>query len=124
MESLDPLIELLHRHRTPEDFSSRYSWVKEDFERSFYSKRAKLKVDLIETIDDFPASHSGDHDGYGRVLFRDIVAFLDHRERRLMLALRQGRTISEIAACDGLTGHAAVSRRVKALKRKIKALLR
>jgi hypothetical protein len=42
MESIDPVLELLCTHRTHEDFSSRLSWIKEDFERSFYSKRAQV----------------------------------------------------------------------------------
>ncbi len=54
LESLDPVVELLHRHRAHEDFSGANSWIKEDFERSFYSKRAKLKVDLVETIETHP----------------------------------------------------------------------
>ena len=44
MESLDPLLDLLHSHPAHEDFSSQYSWIKEDFERSFYSKRARVKL--------------------------------------------------------------------------------
>src|SRR5216684_3593193 len=123
MESLQPIIELLHTHRAHEDFSDRYSWVKEDFERSFYSKRAKLQVVLVETMDDAPVWSADDHDGYSRVLLRDIFAFLNPRERKLFLALRQGRTVGEIAVRDELAGHAAISRRVKALKKKISALL-
>jgi hypothetical protein len=123
MDSLEPIIELLHTHRAHEDFSDRYSWVKEDFERSFYSKRSKLQVVLIETVDNAPAWSADDHDGYDRVLLRDILAFLNPRERKLFLALRQGRTVGEIAAREELSGHAAVSRRVKALKKMVSALL-
>src|SRR6185436_15978799 len=113
----------LHRHHAHEDFSSRYSWVKEDFERSFYSKRSKLKVELIETVDDAPVWNSAEPDGYERVLFRDILAALNVRERRLLLALRMGKTSTEIARGQGLTGHAAISRRIKGLKAKIAKLL-
>lgn len=123
MESLEPVIELLHRHHAHEDFSSHYSWIKEDFERSFYSKRSKLKVELIETIDDAPVWNTAEPDGYERVLFRDILAALNVRERRLLLALRMGKTATEIARGQRLTGHAAISRRVKALKAKIAKLL-
>jgi hypothetical protein len=122
-ESLAPVIDLLHRHRSHEDFSTRHSWIKEDFERSFYSKRARLKVDLVETLDDLPVYDVNADSPYEHVLFRDLLAFLDLRERRLTLALRQGRTASEIAADEGLRGHAAVSRRIHALKRKIARLL-
>jgi hypothetical protein len=50
MDSLDPIVDVLRAQRVHEDFSARSSWIKEDFERSFYSKRAKLKVELVETM--------------------------------------------------------------------------
>lgn len=123
MESLEPVIELLHRQRAHEDFSARNSWIKEDFERSFYSKRARLKVDLVETIDDAPAYDVSANEPYEAVLFRDLLAFLNVPERRLLLAVREGRTASEIAANEGLRGHASVSRRIAALKTRVARLL-
>jgi hypothetical protein len=123
IESLEPVIELLQSQRAHEDFSDRASWVKEDFERSFYSKRAKLKVELVETLDEAPVWSTDDCDGYGEVLFRDIVAALDVKQRRLLLALRMGKTVTEIKAEQGLRGHASISRRVKDLKEKIAPML-
>lgn len=123
MESLDPVVELLHSHHTHEDFSDRSSWIKEDFERSFYSKRARLKVDLIETIDDAPAYDLEPSEPYEQVLFRDVIAMLDQKERRLVLALRMGKNASTIAREVGLRGHASVSRRISALKAKLAHLL-
>lgn len=123
MDSLDPIIEALHAHRVHEDFSDRYSWVKEDFERSFYSKRSRLKVSLVETVDEMPVWSADDEQGYERVLFRDLLAILDRGDRHLVLALRSGKTTSEIARDLGHSGHAAVSRRIKKLRAKVKALL-
>lgn len=123
MESLDPVLNLLREQRVHEDFSARASWIKEDFERSFYSKRAKLKVELVETIDDAPVWDTAECDGYGEVLFRDLLAVLNLKERKLLLAVRQGKTPCEIASNDGLLGHASISRRVKALKLKLGKLL-
>lgn len=123
LESLDPVVELLHRHRTHEDFSAANSWIKEDFERSFYSKRAKLKVDLVETIDDAPAYALEPNEPYEQVLFRDVIAMLDQKERRLVIALRLGKSASTIARESGLRGHASVSRRIAALKTKVARLL-
>lgn len=121
--SLGPVIELLRSHRAHEDFSTRHSWIKEDFERSFYSKRAKLKVELIETIDDVPVWDSDECEGYSDVLFRDVIAALDIRERTLLLAIRSGKTVCEISREAGLQGHASVSRRVAKLKNRIASLL-
>jgi len=124
MESLHPVIDALHSHRTHEDFSCQYSWVKEDFERSFYSKRSKVKVSLVETVDDLPAWEATEPDGYGDVLFRDLMCFVNPKDRHIVLALRQGKTVTEIARDKGLNGHAAISRRVKQIRAQIREVLR
>jgi hypothetical protein len=123
MESLAPVLEVLHGHRTHDDFSSRYSWVKEDFERAFYSKRSKIKVEMVETLDDAPVWSSGDNEGYDHALFRDVMAVLDARERKLIVALRMGRTATEIAREEGLAGHAAISRKIAKIKAKVQTIL-
>jgi len=122
-ESLQPVIELLHTQRAHEDFSSRYSWIKEDFERQFYSKRARLQVELVETVDDALAWSTDDNEAYGDLLFRDVLAWLDRKERKLLLALRMGKTATEIARSGGLSGHASISRRIQRLKQKVARLL-
>jgi hypothetical protein len=123
LPSLEPVLELLRQHRTHDDFSSQYSHIKEDFERQFYSKRSKLKVVLLETVDDAPVWSTAECDGYGEVLFRDVFAALDLRERRLMLAIRGGKTITQIAKEAGHASHAAVSRRIKQIQAKVRRLL-
>ncbi len=116
MGSLAPVLEALRSHRAPEDFSARHSWVKEDFERSFFRKRERLKVTLVETVDDLPTWSACEPDGDGDVMFRDLLAFFDQRSRHLLLAMRHGKTVSEIARGLGHKGHAAVARRVQAVK--------
>ena len=113
----------MRSHRAHEDFSDRYSWIKEDFERSFHSKRSKLKVQIVETVDDFPVWESAGCDGYADVLFRDVLAALDVNERTLFLAIRSGKTVCEISTEYGLRGHAAISRRIAKLKEKLQRLL-
>lgn len=56
-------------------------------------------------------------------MFRDILAALDLRERKLFLALRMGKTVTEIATGDNLAGHASISRRIKTLKQKVRMLI-
>jgi hypothetical protein len=124
IDSLEPVIDLLQSQRAHEDFSSRTSWIKEDFERSFYSKRAKFKVELVETVDDAPVWSTDECEGYGQVLFRDLLAALNVKERKLLLALRLGSTVSDIVATEGLSGHASISRRISALKAKVQTLLK
>lgn len=123
MDSVLPVVEALQSRPTHEDFSDHYSWVKEDFERTFYSKRAKLRVTFLETIDDCPTRDGAETLGYENLLFRDLLAVCNVRERRLIIALRQGKTVSEIAREHNLRGHAAISRRIARLKARIRPLL-
>jgi hypothetical protein len=123
MEPIDPLLDLLHSHRTQEDFSPTYSWIKEDFERSFYSKRAKVKVVLVETVDDHPAWAVGSCIGHDDVIFRDILACFDSREQKLLVAVRHGKTTTEIAKEMGLKGHASISRKLARIKERVRRLL-
>jgi hypothetical protein len=101
MDSLEPVIELLQRQCAHEDFSARASWIKEDFERSFYSKRAKLKVEFVETLDHAPVWSVDECEEYGEILFRDLIAALNVRERRLLPALRSGKTVRDLAMREG-----------------------
>lgn len=52
-----------------------------------------------------------------------MIAMLDQKERRLVIALRLGKSASTIARESGLRGHASVSRRIAALKTKVARLL-
>jgi hypothetical protein len=122
--SLDPIVEVLRGSAAHEDFSQRYSWVKEDFERAFYSKRSKLRVSLYECLDDCPVHDGCDTPGYEEILFRDLMAFFDRRDQHIILALRQGKTKSNIAAELGHNGHAAISRRVHIIQKKVMRLLK
>lgn len=124
MEPLDPLLDLLHSHRTHEDFSSQYSWIKEDFERAFYSKRSQVKVVMVETIDSFPAWNVGECFGHEDMIFRDLLSCFDRKDRRILIALRHGKTTTEIARESGLKGHASISRRISQIKNRVRRLMK
>jgi len=51
------------------------------------------------------------------------MAFFDERDRTIILALRQGKTQTEIAEELGHSSHASISRRVKIIQAKVKKLL-
>ncbi|MGB6309816.1 MAG: hypothetical protein WBF89_18685 [Steroidobacteraceae bacterium] len=80
-------------------------------------------VDLVETLDDAPVWDVEECDGYGDVLFRDLLSALNLKERRLVIALRQGKTVCDIAADEHLRGHASISRQVAKLKARLVKLL-
>jgi hypothetical protein len=119
VESLDPVLELLASHHAHEDFSDQVSWVKEDFERAFYRKRSRVKVLLLETVDDRPVWDSTG----GTDIFRDVMSFFDPKDRRLVIALRNGKSVSQIARELGHRGHAAVSRRLAKVKEELRRYL-
>jgi hypothetical protein len=76
---------------------------------TFYSKRSKVMVTLHQTVDDLPAWSADELGGYGDALFRDVLAYFDRRDHRIIVALGHGKSVSEIAGELGHKGGAAVS---------------
>lgn len=123
IESIEPVVETLLSDAVDSDFSDRTSWIREDFERRFHHKRARLKVAVLETVDDAPVWGEPDAAGYGHVLYRDVLSFLDVRQKKLVIALRLGKSASDIARDAGLRGHASIARQIARLKRKVARIL-
>lgn len=123
LDPVQPMLDLIHSHRVHEDFSDKYSWVREDFERSFYSKRSKVKVVLVETVDELPVWSADECYLDEGTVFRDLLACFDKRDQRLLIAVRRGFTQTEIASDLGLRGHASISRRINKIKARLKDLL-
>ena len=48
------IIDAIRSHRVTDDFSARWSYAKEDFERKLYSKRSKVRVSLVELPETLP----------------------------------------------------------------------
>lgn len=91
VSSLDPVL-VLRSYGAHEDLNNEVSWVKEDFERAFYHKRSRIKVLLMETLDDRPVWDAEEGSAAGQALFRDVLSFFDRKGRRLVIALRRGKT--------------------------------
>lgn len=68
-QSLEPIVDVLLGSAAHEDFSNRYSWIKEDFERAFYSKRSRVKVKLYEYVDECPVHEGVETPGYKTFCF-------------------------------------------------------
>lgn len=83
-----------------------------------------MRVKFVETVDDAPAWPTPEPQGYGNILFRDVLAFLDKRERLIVLSLGTGRTVSEMAGEAGHRDHTTISKRLKSIKEKARRLLR
>jgi hypothetical protein len=74
-------------------------------------------------LDTAPVWDAAEGDGYAECLFRDIIASLDVSQRKLLIAIRTEKSVTEIAKDARFSGHAAVSRKVNALKTKIRQIL-
>ena len=66
--ALRGLVEAVRTHRIQDDFSSVWSYEREDFERKLHRKRLKVKVIFVEMPDSVPVS-SEDSEVHERLLW-------------------------------------------------------
>lgn len=88
---LRAIIDAVKSHRVDDDFSDRWSWAKEDFERKLYKKRSRVKVTFVEIDDTIPV-HGPDAEFDEDLLWQDLLALCDRKERRVVVCLRSGTT--------------------------------
>ena len=117
------ILDAVRSHRVEEDFSERWSFAREDFERKLYHKRNKTKVTFVELDDTIPV-HGPDSEQEENILWEDFLALLDHRERRIVVLLRSGVTnLSEIGTALGYANHSPVSKALTAIREKARKYL-
>lgn len=116
------LIDAIRSHRVEDDFSSRWSFAREDFERKLHHKRMKTRVRFVELADTIPV-HGPDSEVHENLLWEDFFAVLDAKEREIVVCLRNGHTVGDIAADFGYANHSPVSKRLSAIRRKAALLL-
>ena len=108
--SLRALIDAVQSNRVEEDFSPRWSFAREDFERKLYKKRSKLQVRFVELTDTI-AVHCPESEVHENLIFEDFFGLLDEKARTIVVCLRSGTTnLSEIASKLGYANHSAVSK--------------
>jgi DNA-binding CsgD family transcriptional regulator len=118
------IIDAVRSHRVEDDFSSKWSPAKEDFERKLYRKRSKTRVTFVELDDTIPVYGPDSEVELDRKLFwEDLIALLDPKERHVVVLLRSGHTQSEIAAALGYQNHSPISKALKRILRKAQRLL-
>lgn len=110
---LRAIIDAVRSHRVEEDFSDRWSWAREDFERKLYSKRSKCRVSFVELRNTLPV-HGPDKEVDGELLWDDVLAMVD---KRVVVCLRNGHTrVSEISELLGYANHSAVSKKLARIR--------
>lgn len=117
---LRAILEAVRSHRIKDDFSERWSFEREDFERKLYSKRSKVKVTFVELNDTIPV-HGPHSEAHENLLWGDFFTLLNPKERRIVVCLRNGETqIGDIAKTLGYANHSPISKRLMQIRRKAK----
>ncbi|MBL7619878.1 MULTISPECIES: hypothetical protein [unclassified Frankia] len=66
------VLDAVRSHRIEDDFSSRWSYAREDFERKLHGKRRKVKVAFVELPDTIPMQ-GPDSEVSGRLVTHDFL---------------------------------------------------
>lgn len=115
------ILDTVRSHRIQDDFSSHWSYAREDFERKLHGKRRRVKVAFVELTDTIPVQ-GPESDVVGNMVTNDFLALLDARNRQIVVLLSSGVTRkTEIADILGYANHSAVSKRLDQIRRAAQA---
>jgi hypothetical protein len=115
---LREILDAVRSNRVEDDFSERWSYAREDFERKLYHKRNKVRVRFVELTDTIPVQ-GPETEVEGNLVVGDFLALLDQRERQIVVLLRSGYTkLGEVADILGYKNHSPVSKYLARVRRK------
>lgn len=115
---LRAILDTVRSNRVEDDFSSRWSYAREDFERKLCHKRNKIRVRFVELTDTIPVQ-GPETEVEGNLVVGDFLALLDQRERQIVVLLRSGYTkLGEVATILGYRNHSPVSKYLARIRRK------
>ncbi|MEU0486470.1 sigma-70 family RNA polymerase sigma factor [Streptosporangium sp. NPDC006013] len=118
---LRDILDAVRSHRVKDDFSDRWSFAREDFERKLHSKRSKVKVTFVELTDTIPVQ-GPETEVIADLVYSDFLALLDPSERQVVVLLNSGVTkLCEIADLMGYKNHSPISKRLARIREKAKA---
>jgi hypothetical protein len=114
---LRSIIEAVRSNRVEEDFSSKWSPEREDFERRLHAKRHKVRPVFVE-IDDAVPVHGPRSELDADTVWADLLAMASKKERRVIVCLRSGVTgVGDIADELGYANHSPVSKALQRIRR-------
>jgi hypothetical protein len=120
---LRAIIEAVRSNRVKDDFSNRWSYAKEDFERKLYRKRSKISVTFIELDETIPV-HGPESEVEEDLLWGSFMGLLDSREKRIVILLRSGYTkLGDVAEKMGYATHSPVSKALAKIRVKAERFL-
>ncbi len=121
--NLRAIIDAIRTNRVEDDYSSLWSYAKEDFERKLYHKRAKVRVSFVE-LDKAKPVHAPTSELHENLLWEDFLALVDVRDRRIVVCLKNGITrAGEISKRLGYANHSPVSKALKRIRQKARRYL-
>ena len=111
------ILDAVRSNRVEDDFSDRWSFAREDFERKLYRKRSKIKTTFVELTDTIPVQ-GPETEIVGQTVTADFMALLDERNREIVVLLNSGHTsLTEIADILGYANHSPISKRLNRIRR-------
>ncbi|MFC4535297.1 sigma-70 family RNA polymerase sigma factor [Sphaerisporangium dianthi] len=111
------ILDAVRSHRIEDDFSTHWSYEREDFERKLHGKRRKITVKFVELTDTTPVQ-GPESEVVGKLVTNDFLALLDARNREIVVLLNSGVTKkTEIAHILGYANHSAVSKRLAQIRK-------
>ncbi|WP_121181617.1 sigma-70 family RNA polymerase sigma factor [Nocardiopsis sp. Huas11] len=111
------ILDAVRSHRVEDDFSSRWSYAREDFERKLYRKRSKVQVRFVELTDTIPVQ-GPESEVLGKLVTSDFLALLNEKQHEVVVLLSSGFRQHEIAEKLGYANHSPISKRLAQIQRK------
>lgn len=113
---LRAIVDAVKSNRVEDDFSDRWSYAREDFERKLYSKRSKVKVRFVE-LTDATIVQSSQSEYLDNLATNEFLSILDPANRQIVVLLNSGVTKkTEIAKMLGYANHSPVSKRLARIR--------
>jgi hypothetical protein len=120
---LRAVIDAIRSRRVEEDFSRRWSFAREDFERKLYRKRSRVRVSFVELDESIPFFDENT-ELQADVFCRDLLAVVDPKDRRVVVLLHSGVTnLADLAAELGYANHSPISKKLARIRKRAVRLL-
>jgi hypothetical protein len=118
------LLDAIRSHRVEEDFSDKWSFAREDFERRLHGKRLKLKPKFVELNDSIPV-HGPETEIHNNLAWQQFFAVLNSKEREIIVCMRSGKTkLGEVAQELGYANHSPISKALARIRARAERYLR
>lgn len=114
---LRAIMDAVKAHLVEDDFSPRWSYAREDFERKLYRKHNKISVRFVELRDTIPVQ-GPETEVEGRIVTADFMALLNAREREIVVLLSSGLTsLTDVAKELGYANHSPISKKLAQIRK-------